>query len=148
MLHSDWLRTFLGNLSKSITFLNIYGVDFQKENKNFKNFYLKSNDKKPGKTFFNHKNFQKTWPDLFQQIWVLIFVYFYPHAKSQKNLIQMYHVRDPQRDEQTDKKQIFYWTATLETGPINQVDNDCFWTDCFDPNLSTIAFCPNFWENS
>ena len=63
---------------------------------------------------------------LFQQIWALIFVYFWPQAKSQKNLIHIYQVRDWQRDEQTDKNQTFYQTALLQAGPINQADNDSF----------------------
>ena len=29
LIDSDWMRTFLGNISKSITFLNIYGVGLQ-----------------------------------------------------------------------------------------------------------------------
>ena len=33
---------------------------------------------------------------------------------------------DMQRDEQTDKRQTFYQTTTLQAGPINQVDNDSF----------------------
>ena len=31
-----------------------------------------------------------------------------------------------QRDDQTDKKQTFHRSTTLQAGPINQVDNDCF----------------------
>ena len=30
------------------------------------------------------------------------------------------------RDKQTDRKQIFHGTTTLQTGLINQVDTDCF----------------------
>ena len=30
------------------------------------------------------------------------------------------------RDEQTEKKQTFYRASTLQEGPINQVDSDCF----------------------
>ena len=67
---------------------------------------------------------------LFQQIWTLIFVYFWPYAKSRKNLIHIYQVRDGQRDDRTDKKQTFYWTTTLQADPINQVDHDFFWRDC------------------
>ena len=40
--------------------------------------------------------------------------------------IYIYHVRDWQRDDQTDEKQTFYQTTTLQAGPINQVDDDCF----------------------
>ena len=59
-------------------------------------------------------------------MWALIFVYFWPQAKSQKNLIHEYQVRDGQKDEQTDKNQTFYQTTTLLPSPINQVDNDSF----------------------
>ena len=52
------------------------------------------------------------------------------------------------RDEQTEKKQTFYRASTLQEGPINQVDSDCFWGDGFDLDLSTIASSPNFWEDS
>ena len=31
-----------------------------------------------------------------------------------------------QRDDQTDRKQTFPRTTTLQAGPINQEDNDCF----------------------
>ena len=31
-----------------------------------------------------------------------------------------------QRDDQTDRKQTFHRTTTLQAGPINQEDNDCF----------------------
>ena len=31
-----------------------------------------------------------------------------------------------QRDDQIDRKQIFHKTITLQAGPINQVDNNCF----------------------
>ena len=67
---------------------------------------------------------------LFQKIWTLIFVYFWPHAKSQKNLVHKYPVRDRQRDNQTAKKQTSYRTTTLQADPINQVDHDFFWKDC------------------
>ena len=63
---------------------------------------------------------------LFQQIWALIFVYFLPTTKSKKKLIRIYQVRDKQRDEQTDKNQIFHQTTTLQAGPTNQVDSDSF----------------------
>ena len=53
-----------------------------------------------------------------------------------------------QRDDHTDRKQTYYRTTTLQAGPVNQIDNNCFWKGCFDPNLSTIASSPNFWENS
>ena len=56
MLPSDWLKTFLGNISKLITFLNIYGVGFQYENKNHENFHLKSSPSN-----LNKKTFEKNW---------------------------------------------------------------------------------------
>ena len=31
-----------------------------------------------------------------------------------------------QIDDQTDKKETFHRTTTLQAGPINQVENDCF----------------------
>ena len=40
--------------------------------------------------------------------------------------IYIYHVKDWQRDGQTDEKQTFYQTTALQAGPINQVDDDCF----------------------
>ena len=46
--------------------------------------------------------------------------------KSNESNIYIYHVRDWQRDDQTDEKQTFYQTITLQAGPINQVDDDCF----------------------
>ena len=97
---------------------------FSIKNKNYKNFHLKSS-----LTNLNDKAFQKTWKFifllcLFQQIWTLIFVYFWPHAKSKKNLKHIYQVRDGQRDDQIDKKQTFYWNTTLQAHPINQAE--CF----------------------
>ena len=62
----------------------------------------------------------------FQYMWALIFVSFWPYAKIQKNLIHIYQVRVRQRHEQTEKKQTSYQTTTLQAGPKNQVDNDCF----------------------
>ena len=56
MLPSDWLKTFLGNISKLITFLNICGLGFQYENKNHKNFHLKSS-----LSNLNKKTFQENW---------------------------------------------------------------------------------------
>ena len=72
------------------------------------------------------KNLEVHFSCLFQQIWALIFLYFWPQAKSQKNLTHIYQARDGQRNEQTEKNQAFYQTTTLQTGPINQVDNDSF----------------------
>ena len=79
---------------------------------------------------------------LFQQMWALIFVYFWPRAEIQKNLIHIYQLRDRQSYEQTDKKQASYQTTILQTGPKNQVDNDCFGRDCFHLNLRAIASSP------
>ena len=53
-----------------------------------------------------------------------------------------------QRDDQADRKQTFHWTTTSQAGPRNQVDNNFFGRGCFNPNLSTIASSPNFWDNS
>ena len=53
-----------------------------------------------------------------------------------------------QRGNQTDKKQILHRITTLYAGSINQEDNDSFSRGCFDPNPSTIASSPNFWEKS
>ena len=52
------------------------------------------------------------------------------------------------RDGHIDRRQTFHRTTTLQADPINHVDNNCFRRGCFDPNLSTIASSPNFWENS
>ena len=79
---------------------------------------------------------------LFQQMWALIFVYFWPRAKIQKNLIHIYQLRDRQSYEQTDKKQASYQTTILQAGPKNEVDNDCFGRDCFHLNLRAIASSP------
>ena len=75
--------------------------------------------------------------------------------KSKKSYIYIYFSDEAAhnqtarpRDDQADKKQTFHRTNTLQAGLINQVDNNCFWRGCFDPNLSTIASSPNFWVSS
>ena len=40
--------------------------------------------------------------------------------------VKKFQVRDVHRDDQTDKKQTFYQTTTLQAGPINQVGHTCF----------------------
>ena len=54
-IDSDWMRTFLGNISKSGAFLNIYGMALQWENTNYKSFHSR-----PFIINLNDKIFQKT----------------------------------------------------------------------------------------
>ena len=71
ILHSGWLRTFLDNILKSRTFVNIYGMGLQQENKLCKNFYLKSF---LTNLHLNPKRFY--FFCLFQQMWDLTFIDF------------------------------------------------------------------------
>ena len=50
------------------------------------------------------------------------------------------------RDEQTDRKQTFHRTTTLQAGLINQVDNDYLITVL--TQTLPLASSPNFWVNS
>ena len=154
MLPSDWLKTFLGNISKLITFLNICGLGFQYENKNHKNFHLKSS-----LSNLNKKTFQENWKLNFYYAFLNTygpsFLHISGHIQKVKKAstyiyicIYIYiYIRWKTERDQADKKQTFYRTTALPAGPINQVDNDCFWRDCFDPKLSTTDSSPNFWRN-
>ena len=149
MLPSDWLKTFFGNISKLITFLNICGLGFQYENKNHKNIHLKSS-----LSNLDQKTFQKKWKfNFYYAFWTHIGLHFYiflATCKKSKKLIHIYiyiYIRWKTEIDQAEKKQTFYRTTALPAGPINQVDNDCFWRDCFDQKLSTTDSSPNFWRN-
>ena len=67
----------------------------------------------------------------FSTVMGLDFIYFWPHAKSRRNLIyisdEAVHSQTARpRNQQTDRKQTFHRTTTLQAGLINQVDNDSF----------------------
>ena len=64
--------------------------------------------------------------------------------------MKLFTARQPSREmtRQKERKHAFDRTDTLQAGPINQEDNDCFRRGCFDPPLSAIASSPIFWEDS
>ena len=87
--------------------------------------------------------FYKTPESSFSTGMGLNFCIFLATRKKSKTFY-IYRQTTRQRDDQTDKKETFLRTNTLQPYPMNQVDNNCFLRGCFDANLSTIASSPNF----
>ena len=55
-------------------------------------------------------------------IYLSIYIYIYIYISDEA----VHSQKARQRDDQIDRKQTFHRITTLQTGPINHIESDCF----------------------